>query len=259
MEASFLIDATKCIGCRGCQVACKQWNRNEAEATTFSPTLTNPPRLSAKTYTNVAFYENEVNGNLVWSFARNACFHCRKPTCVSVCPVEALVKTKEGPVIYRADRCMGCRYCMLACPFDVPKYEWSSLSPKVQKCTFCHERIVAGKLPACAATCPTGAIRFADGIEKNLAEARKRLSAHPNTYFNHIYGEKEVGGTSVLVLSAVPFNLMGFQKVGEQVLPDLTWKYIAGIPAVFGIVMTLGIGSWVITRRNKNMNKEDQS
>lgn len=257
MEASFLIDTTKCIGCRGCQISCKQWNQKGTDKTTAGPTFTNPPKLNSKTYTNIAFFESEQNGTVSWNFARNGCFHCKKPACVSVCPVEALVKTPEGPVIYRAERCMGCRYCMLACPFNVPKYEWEKLSPSIQKCTFCYDRLLAGMIPACAKTCPTGTIQFSDSIEKNLAEAKKRIAANPGKYHNHIYGEKEAGGTSVLLLSAIPFDQLGNAKVGDQVLPDLTWKYIAGIPAIIGVVLAAGIGSWVITRRMKNMDKED--
>jgi formate dehydrogenase iron-sulfur subunit len=257
MEASFLIDTTKCIGCRGCQVACKQWNQNQTDKTKLGATFTNPVRLNAKTYTNISFIEGEQSGGLLWSFARNGCFHCKKPACVSCCPVSALIKTKEGPVIYREDRCIGCRYCMLACPFNIPKYEWEKVFPRVQKCTFCYDRLSAGKIPACAKTCPTGAIHFEDGIDKNLSEAKRRINENPARYFAHIYGEKEAGGTSVFVLSSLPHNQLGYLDVGEQVLPDLTWKYISSIPAVIVTVLAAGIGTWFITRRNENMKKEE--
>lgn len=258
MEASFLVDTTKCIGCRGCQIACKQWNQNGTDKTTLGSTFTNPPKLNSKTYTNIAFFESEQNGAVSWNFARNGCFHCKKPACASVCPVEALVKTPEGPVIYRDERCIGCRYCLLACPFNVPKYEWEKISPKVQKCNFCYDRLLAGMIPACAKSCPTGTITYNNSIEKNLAEAKKRIAEHPGQYHNHIYGEKEAGGTSVLLLSAIPLDQIGHAKVGDQVLPDLTWKYISGIPAIIGVVLAAGIGSWVITRRMKHMDKEDE-
>ena len=258
MEASFLVDTTKCIGCRGCQIACKQWNQNLTDKTTMGSTFTNPPKLNSKTYTNIAFYESEQNGDLSWNFARNGCFHCKKPACASVCPVEALVKTPEGPIIYREPRCIGCRYCMLACPFNVPKYEWEKVSPSIQKCNFCYDRLLAGMIPSCAKSCPTGTITFNDSIEKNLNEAKKRIAEHPGKYHNHIYGEKEAGGTSVLLLSAIPLDQIGHAKVSDQVLPDLTWKYISGIPAIIGVVLAAGIGSWVITRRMKHMDKEDK-
>lgn len=258
MEASFLVDTTKCIGCRGCQIACKQWNQNLTDKTTMGSTFTNPPNLNSKTYTNIAFFESEQNGTLSWNFARNGCFHCKKPACVSVCPVEALVKTPEGPIIYREPRCIGCRYCMLACPFNIPKYEWEKVSPRIQKCNFCYDRLLAGMIPACAKSCPTGTITFNDSIEKNLQEAKKRIAEHPGEYHNHIYGEKEAGGTSVLLLSALPLDQIGHAKVSDQVLPDLTWKYISGIPAIIGVVLAAGIGSWIITRRNQNMDKEGE-
>lgn len=257
MEASFLIDTTKCIGCRGCQVACKQWNGNKTDKTKVGSSFTNPVKLNAKTYTNIAFYEGEHNGSLAWNFARNGCFHCKKPACVSACPVGALIKTPEGPVIYREGRCMGCRYCMLACPFNIPKYEWEKASPFIRKCTFCHDRLAAGEIPACAKTCPSGAIHFSDGIQKNLDEAKLRISKNPGRYVNYIYGEKEVGGTSVFLLTAIPFDQMGYPKVPMQVLPDLTWKYISGIPAIIGTVLVAGIGSWIITRRMQNAGKEE--
>ena len=258
MEASFLIDTTKCIGCRGCQTACKQWNQNQSDRTRLGATFTNPVRLNSKTYTNIGFYESENDGRLSWNFARTGCFHCKKPACVSACPVAALIKTKEGPVIYREERCIGCRYCMLSCPFNIPRFEWEKVSPKIQKCTFCYDRILDGKIPACAKTCPSGTIHFEESIEKNLTEAKRRISQNPQRYFNHIYGEKEAGGTSVILLSALPIDQMGFQKVGDAVLPDLTWKYISGIPAIIGVVLAAGIGSWIITRRNKNMDKEEK-
>ncbi|MBI5410026.1 MAG: 4Fe-4S dicluster domain-containing protein [Nitrospirae bacterium] len=259
MEASFLIDMTKCIGCRGCQVACKQWNQNQADKTRISLKFTNPVKLNANTYTNIDFFESEKAGHVSWNFARNGCFHCKQPSCVSACPVAALIKTKEGPVIYRAERCIGCRYCMLSCPFNIPKFEWEKISPRIQKCTFCHERILDNKIPACAKTCPSGTIHFGDSIENNLKEAKRRLSDNPGKYFNHVYGEKEAGGTSVLLLSALPIDQLGFQKVGDAVIPDLTWEYISGIPAIIGVVLAAGIGSWIITRRNKNMHEEDKT
>jgi formate dehydrogenase iron-sulfur subunit len=258
MEASFLIDTTKCIGCRGCQVACKQWHQHKADKTVLNPTFTSPAKLNARTYTNVGFHEDERNGSVTWNFAKNACMHCKSPSCVSVCPVGAFIKTKEGPVIYRDERCMGCRYCMMACPFDVPKYEWDKLLPIVQKCNFCYDRLQAGKKPACATACPTGGITFNDSIEKNLSEARLRIQKNPGRYVPHIYGEKEAGGTSVLVLSAVPHEKIGYHKVSMQPLPPFTWSYISHIPQAIVIVLAAGLGSWAITRRNKHMKKKEE-
>jgi formate dehydrogenase iron-sulfur subunit len=257
MEASVLLDTTKCIGCRGCQVACKQWHGHKADKTVLTPSFTNPVKLNSRTYTHVGFYEGENNGSVIWNFAKHGCMHCKEPSCASVCPVGAFYKTKEGPVIYRGERCIGCRYCMLACPFNVPKYEWDKLLPVVQKCDFCYDRIKAGLKPACATACPTGGIHFSGSIEENRAEAMRRLKENPGRYYPHIYGDKEAGGTSVLVLTAVPFTELGYWKAPMQALPPLTWSYIAHIPAAIVIVLASGLGSWVITRRNKNMKKED--
>jgi formate dehydrogenase iron-sulfur subunit len=195
----------------------------------------------------------------VWSFVKDQCLHCKDPACVSVCPVQALRKTKAGPVTFTYDRCIGCRYCMVACPFRVPKYEWDSVHPWVQKCSFCSERIKDGMQPACIKACPTGTL-FYDEHDSVVAEARRRLRSHPEKYLNHIYGLEEAGGTSWLYLSAVPFEQIGFKtNISNVPLPSLTWEYIIHIPALFGIVFVAGLGSWIITRRiQTNESKEQQ-
>ena len=143
-------------------------------------------------------------------FMRRLCMNCNDPSCASVCPVGALQKTALGPVTYDASKCMGCRYCMVACPFSVPKYEWGKLVPKVQKCTMCPDRVAQGKQTACAEICPTGATKFGERDEL-IAEAQKRIRDNPGNYVDHIYGLEEVGGTSVLLLSAVPFETFGYR------------------------------------------------
>ena len=143
---SFLIDMTKCTGCRGCQVACKQWNQLEAEKTEFfsGEGYQNPPAMSEYTYTRIKFRDYQKNGQNEFAFYKEMCMHCNDPACASACPVGAFRKTPEGPVIYNADRCIGCRFCMVACPFGVPKYEWSKGLPLVKKCTGCYDRIMEG-------------------------------------------------------------------------------------------------------------------
>ena len=201
MTYGLLIDTTKCIGCRGCQVACKQSNDLAAEATGFRAIRTNPPDLTAHTWSLVEFYEvPKSRMRLAWRFVKRQCMHCLEPACVSVCPVAALQKTAEGPVIYNAKRCIGCRYCMTACPFNVPKYEWDSAAPLVQKCEMCATRLVDGEQPACAKACPTGAAKFGQRAAL-LAEAHNRIAAQPTHYINHVYGEQEVGGTGILYLA----------------------------------------------------------
>src|SRR5512133_3521896 len=145
MANAILIDTTRCIGCRGCQVACKSWNELPATKTAFSPTGSSPQRLDADTFTRVIFAESAApDGGTRWSFVKRQCMHCREPACASVCPVGALKKTASGPVVYDDSRCIGCRVCMLACPFNVPKFEWSASVPYIRKCTCCADRQAAG-------------------------------------------------------------------------------------------------------------------
>ena len=222
-----LIDITNCIGCRACQVACKQWNDREGEETELNAQLgfQNPATLSSRTYTLISFHEtkNEKKPEgLDYSFVMRRCFHCLEPACVSACPTTALYRQPDGPVSYAADKCIGCRYCMLACPWDVPTAQWDSLTPKIEKCTHCADRTSqpvaiarnGGPLtemeskgfleristPACVKACPADALRFGER-EEMLALAKKRIADRPDRYVNHIYGEKEAGGTSVVYLS----------------------------------------------------------
>ena len=137
--------------------------------------------------------------------------HCEHPACATACPLKALHKTEEGPVLYRADRCFGCRYCMLACPFEIPTFEWDQgmfAGPWIRKCTMCADRLSVGREPACVQTCPTGALKYGQRDEL-LAYAHERIQKYPDKYLQHVYGEKEVGGTSVLYISHVPFEQLG--------------------------------------------------
>jgi formate dehydrogenase iron-sulfur subunit len=232
---AILFDATKCIGCKACFYACK-------EANNLPKLEKDEEDLAATAYTVV----KEKNG----IYYRRLCMHCNYPTCASVCPVGAFEKTPEGAVIYHAYKCIGCRYCMQACPFGVPTYEWKKLAPKVRKCIMCYERLKEGKITACAEVCPTGATTFGDR-EDQLAEARKRIQEDPGTYVDHIYGEKEVGGTSVFFLSSVPFKEFGFpDNLPEDSLPKLTWAALSKVPSIviFGGAFLYGTW-WIIDRR----------
>lgn len=232
-QRALLIDITRCIGCGVCAEACKTANGLPPQVET---------QLSATAYTVV-----EQKGDY---FIRKMCRHCQEPTCVSVCPVGAFVKTAEGPVIYEGEKCIGCRYCMTACPFAVPRYEWTKKAPLVRKCTMCYERVKAGKMTACAEACPEGATVFGYRDEL-LAEARRRISANPDGYFKHIYGESEVGGTNVLFLAPVQFADLGFRTdLGDIALPNLTWEALEKIPNfVVASGVILGGLWWLINRR----------
>jgi len=231
-----LIDTTRCIGCRGCQVACKQWNRLPGEKTTFfgGPGYQNPAQLSPKTWSLVAYNELPTKNGFDWVFLKRQCMHCSEPSCASACLVKALEKTPEGPVVYHEDLCMGCRYCMIACPFDVPKFEYEKAIPSIRKCSFCFDRQQQGEIPACAKSCPTGAIHF--GVRDELLdEAKTRMYVEPHRYVQHVYGEHEVGGTGMLYLANVPLDQLGMPKseeLGTTPFPALTQGFLSMVPLV---------------------------
>jgi formate dehydrogenase iron-sulfur subunit len=242
---ALLIDTTKCIGCGSCVAACGEKNGLPES---------NGGELSARQFTIVkqtAGKDGDVN-------YRRLCMHCADPTCASVCPVGALKKTAAGPVTYDADKCIGCRYCIQACPFGVPKYEWTSLAPRVRKCGFCADRLAAGKQNACAEACPVGAT-IAGDRDALLKEARARLAAEPAKYVQKIYGEHDAGGTSVLYLSAVPFEQFGLPgNLPDQPLPMLTFRVLSKVPpfvACGGMVLTF---LWWITQRRAEVARVER-
>jgi len=256
MAKKVLVDLTRCIGCRGCQSACKEWNQRSTIKTTMYGVYTNPIKLNSECYTRIRFLEEEGENGPVWNFVKDQCMHCLDPACASACPVGALKKTDLGPVVYYSDPCIGCRYCMLACPFHIPKYEWEKTSPAVQKCNFCSDRISDGLQPSCVKACPSGTLFFGEQDEV-MSEIKRRRDKYPGRYIDHIYGFEEAGGTSWLYLSDIPFEQLGFNTtVPKSQLPDLTWQYIKGVPAMLGITLVAGIGCWLVTRRNQLADKE---
>lgn len=240
MSKALLYDATVCIGCKQCEAACAEKNKLRYDDTVAAESL-----QSDHKYTVVL-----TKGD---KFMRRLCMNCQDPACASVCPVGALRKTSAGPVTYDADRCMGCRYCMIACPFSVPKYEWGKVLPKVQKCTMCPERVSAGLPTACAEACPTGATKFGERDDLIL-EAQQRIRDNPGTYVNHIYGLNEVGGTSVLLLSSVPFEEFGYRAdLSKDALPILTYRVLSRIPDFVPLGGMLLGGVWWITHRREEV------
>jgi len=258
-NCSFLIDITKCIGCRACQVACKQWNELAAEKTTNTGSYQNPPVLSAKTWTLIKFHEIEKQGNIDWIFTKVGCMHCEEPACASVCPVGALEKTESGAVIYHEKTCIGCRYCMMACPFRIPTYEWDKAFPYIRKCTFCFDRLSEGEIPACAKACPTGAICFGNRNEM-IKKGKKLIASQPDRYNPHIYGEKEVGGTAVMYLApkGVTFSELGFPELGERSLPSWTWNALRFVPAQIVVVGALMSTFYWFTKRRAGKNNKKE-
>jgi formate dehydrogenase iron-sulfur subunit len=238
-----LIDLTRCVGCQECVSACLVAHDLPGDADDVAG-------LSSKALTALV----EKDG----VYVRQLCRHCVTPSCVSVCPVEAFRKTPEGPVVYDASRCMGCRYCMQACPFGVPKYEWDNPVPAVVKCDFCASRQAEGKQPACAEACPEGATIFGDRDEL-LAEAHRRLAESPDSYYPRVYGETEAGGTAVLFLSPVPFEQLGFPAVVGGPLPELTHAALAKIPGILSIGGAALLGIYWITHRRDEVARAEHA
>jgi Fe-S-cluster-containing dehydrogenase component len=237
-----LYDATVCIGCKACMAACKEYNHLPPDFFTPGSLWDNPQDLSAKTVNIVKLYENgtgevkdrEING---FSFIRRFCMHCVDPACASACPVSALFKDpKTGVVKYNKDACIGCRYCQVACPFNIPKFQWDQAFPQIVKCQLCDHRIAKGGYSACCEFCPNGASIFGD-VQSLRREARRRLALpvgevapYPmhrvdsndfqyrtvTPYQNYIYGDRDGGGTQVLMLSGVPFQKLGLPALGVE-------------------------------------------
>lgn len=250
-----LIDTTKCIGCRGCQTSCKQWNNLPAEETEFfgGDVYQNPANLSGATYSLVKYHELVENNkfkNII--YRRVQCQHCFEPACASACLVSALKKNDNGPVTWDKSKCIGCRYCMLACPYNVPKYEWSSINPAIRKCTLCYDRIKEGLIPACAKTCPTKTIIFGDRDEL-LKTAEKRLKESPGKYYQHIYGKEEVGGTCVLNISGAPLELLDYpEQLTTESLGNRGASTMKAIPTfAIGLGAAAAVIAIIADRKNK--------
>lgn len=235
MQIACLVDTTRCIGCRSCQVACKRAHDLSADKTRFFPKpggFQNPGGYTSQTRTVVSFHEIPASDGVRWVFAKQQCLHCTELRCAVVCPPQLFQRTASGIVAYAADQCLGCGACIDACPLAVPAIDyWNSATPQVRKCDFCIERqesppeecsvngvplsgLPAQRLnearhtPACVQACPADALHFGPR-EAVLAEARRRIAAEPERYIDHVYGEHELGGTSWLYLSAVPFEQIG--------------------------------------------------
>jgi Fe-S-cluster-containing dehydrogenase component len=213
-----LYDSTRCIGCRACVAACRTANGLTPEGRELDGVSYDAPLdLGPHTKTIIKVYDTgERRG-----FVKAQCMHCVDPACVSVCMFSALHKTAGGVVAYDKDSCIGCRYCQVACPFDVPKFEWSSATPKIVKCELCRDRLAAGGQPACTEVCPRQAVVFGKRTDL-LREAHERIARSPDLYVPTVYGEREGGGTQVLYLSPVSFAALGLPALGDQAIPYFT-------------------------------------
>ena len=237
-----LTDVTRCTGCEKCVEACTKEN--------------GLPLSSRSRYRSRAGLSGERFTSLVRvskdRFVRKHCRHCLEPACASACIVGALHKTSEGAVIYDDSKCIGCRYCMMACPFEIPKYEWRNPNPRIRKCDMCVHRVSKGLPTACASICPTGATNFGTR-EAMLKEAHRRLKKYPERYTGEVYGEKEAGGTGVLMLlskSAAESDLP--DNVPQYDMPHLTWNVLEKLPQIIPVWGAfLGGMYWLGNRKNE--------
>jgi len=249
-----LVDATRCVGCRGCEAACAEANHLPGPEKPGDDSVFETRRKTdVHTYTVV----NRATGAKAAEprFVKSQCMHCLDPACASACLAKALEKTAAGPVVYHPERCLGCRYCMVACQFDVPKFEFEKAAPYIQKCSFCAERQAQGLQPACASVCPTGALTFGRRAEL-LEEARTRIYQTPGKYVRHIYGETEAGGTNWLYITDVPFEQLGFRTdLGPTSPPELTRTALAAVPLVLTLWPPLLMGLYTFAKRREEASK----
>ncbi|MBD3258389.1 4Fe-4S dicluster domain-containing protein [candidate division GN15 bacterium] len=238
-----LIDVTRCTACEKCVGACTEANDLNPQAAEHDRATT-PDGLSDQRLSTIMKVDDG-------RFARKACMHCMEPSCVSACLVGGLTKSPEGPVVYDADKCIGCRYCMLACPFHIPRYEWHRTMPFMVKCNMCVDRLAEGRQPACTEACPEGALLFGQRDEL-LQKAQAQIKANPRRYQQHVWGETEFGGTSVMYISDVDLAALGWPTPQAASIPSLTEPLVHKTPFIgLGVAVGLIGLNWIVKRRNQ--------
>lgn len=256
-----LHDSTLCIGCRKCELGCAQVNDLPAPAKPYDDltVLNEKRRTDFQTYTVVNKYKVEVNGTVKDIFRKQQCNHCQEPACASACFVKAFTKNADGSVTYNPDNCVGCRYCMVACPFYIPTYDFKNVwNPLVYKCTMCEPRIKEGKKPGCVDACPQGALVF--GKRSDLIRlAWDRVRKRPDLYTQQVYGEHEMGGTNWLYVAPVPVEELGLPKLGKTSAPELTSGALGAVAMVAGIWPVLLGGAYAINKRKEKVAAEDEA
>ena len=256
-----LFDNTRCIGCRKCEEGCNKVNELPQPDRPFSDlsVLDTKRRTTAKKYTIVNRYDNIRSNGYGPMYRKVQCNHCLEPACASACFVRAFSKTETGAVIYDASVCVGCRYCMIACPFEIPTYEYdSAFTPRVMKCTMCYPRISKGLLPGCVEACPTEALTYGKR-EDLLRIGRERIRTFPERYVDYIYGENEMGGTSWLYISGASYKEIGMREdLGITPAPKLTSGALSGVPIVAGLWPVLLTGIYAINKRKQKIEKDEK-
>jgi formate dehydrogenase iron-sulfur subunit len=222
-----LVDVSKCIGCRSCEAACAKANGLPDPDWSDDMSYDRPRASTDKQFTVVNRHVTS-KGEI---YVKTQCMNCVKPSCATGCLTRALDKRPNGAVTWDGDKCLGCRYCMVTCPFDAPKFEYGAVNPKIQKCKLCFERLEAGQPPACVAECGGGALSFGKRSDL-LEEARQTIYQNPGSYVPRVYGAEEVGGTSWLYISPVPFSELGFREVGVTPPMETTRNFLTAVPLV---------------------------
>jgi Fe-S-cluster-containing dehydrogenase component len=255
-----LHDTTLCVGCRSCEVACARVNDlpTPAEPIDDHSVFDTTRRTTATSLTVVNRYVEGSDG-VPPVYRKLQCMHCNEPCCATVCPVHAFEKTPEGPVLYDPEVCMGCRYCVMACPYNALAYEYDKvLTPRVMRCTMCYPRVKEGLIPACAEACPMGAITFGER-EELLAVARERIRKFPDRYADHIYGEDEFGGTSWLILSGTPPQQLDLlANATSEPLPAIGTSYLSVVPLVITIYPGLLLGMYSFSKRQQAVARAER-
>ena len=259
MAYGVLYDGTRCIGCRSCSVACKSWNKNPANTDDNISVDGGIPGMgvvSANTFTFMRFRELGEGDDFKWAFAKIQCMHCLKPGCETACIVGALHRNEEtGAVTYDTRKCIGCRYCMVACPFGIPTYQWDERMPWIRKCTFCSDRLNEagnGMAPACVTACPTDAMQFGDRDEL-IEEAHRRIAESPDRYYDHVYGEKEAGGTAWMYISSVDMTEMDLPRLGEEAVTKNARAAMGTLPYYVPGMVGLMAAIYFVTKRRQRI------
>ncbi len=249
MTDAILVDVTQCVGCEECVAACVRTNGLDPAAAAVDRRA-GGDGLSANRLCTLEPLEGR--------FVRKSCLHCLEPSCVAACLVGAITKSPRGPVTYDRDKCIGCRYCMLACPTHVPRYEWSETRPSVRKCTMCLDRLAQGEQPACVAACSRGALELGERSQL-LRKAKRLIRDGSGAYLPRVWGEHEWGGTSVLYVSDVSLSPLGWPEGAAQAIPELTDPLIEKTPFIGGGVALLlwGVGA-IIQRRMRLSRSGDE-
>ena len=257
---AILHDTTLCVGCRTCEAACNKVNDLPPPDKPFTDlsVLEARRRTTTKAFTVVNKYDNKEKSKSP-VFFKKQCNHCLEPACASVCFVSAFTKTKTGAVTYDSSVCVGCRYCMIACPFEIPTYEYDqALTPRIRKCTMCYPRVIEGQLPGCVEACPMEALSFGKR-EDMIKIAQERFRTYPDRYVDHIYGEHEMGGTSWLYISGTPFKELGMREdLGVTPAPQLTAGALSSVPIIAGLWPVLLAGLYAVSKRKEKIAQTEK-